>query len=51
MLHKDISFILIKFSISVKLVRLVKMCLYEICTKAQIEKHLSETSPIKNGPK
>jgi len=51
MLHKNISFIFIKLSISMKLVRLIKMCLCEIYTKAQIWKHLSDTSPIKNGPK
>jgi hypothetical protein len=34
-----------------KLVRLIKMCLNETCSKACIGKHLSDNFPIQNGLK
>jgi hypothetical protein len=34
-----------------KLVRLIKMCLNETCSKVRIGKHLSESFPIQNGLK
>src|SRR5215468_3944362 len=34
-----------------KLVRLIKMYLGEICSRVQVGKHLSEMFPIKNGLK
>jgi hypothetical protein len=34
-----------------KLVRLIKMCLNETCSKVRRGKHLSESFPIQNGPK
>jgi hypothetical protein len=34
-----------------KLVRLIKMCLNETCSKVRIGKHLSEGFPIQNGLK
>jgi hypothetical protein len=43
--------ILIEFSISMKLVRLVKMCLNEIYSRIRVGKHLSDTFPIKNSLK
>jgi hypothetical protein len=38
-------------SIPRKLLRLIKMCLNEACTKGHIVKHLSEAFPIQNGLK
>jgi hypothetical protein len=43
--------ILIKFGISMKLVRLVKMCLNEPYRRVRVGKHLSDTFPIKNDLK
>jgi hypothetical protein len=34
-----------------KLVRLIKMCLYETYSKVHISKHLSDNFPIQNGLK
>jgi hypothetical protein len=41
--------ILIEFGISMKLVRLIKMCLTETNSRVRVGKHLSDTFPIKNG--
>jgi hypothetical protein len=41
--------ILIEFGISMKLVRLIKMCLSETYSRVRVGKHLSDTFPIKNG--
>ena len=38
--------ILMAFGIPLKLVRLVKMCLYETFSRFQVDKHLSDTFPI-----
>jgi hypothetical protein len=43
--------ILIEFGILMKLVRLIKMCLNEICSEVRIGKHLSDSFPIPNGLK
>jgi hypothetical protein len=43
--------ILIEFGITVKLVRLIKMCLSETYSRVRVGKHLSDTFPIKNGLK
>jgi len=43
--------ILIAFGIPMKLVRLIKMCLNEICSTAWVGKHLSDMFPIKYGLK
>jgi hypothetical protein len=43
--------ILIEFGVSMKLVRLIKMCLNETYIKVRIGKHLSGSFPIQNGPK
>jgi hypothetical protein len=43
--------ILIEFGIPLKLVRLVKMCLNEACSRVRVGKHLSDVFPIKNGLK
>jgi hypothetical protein len=46
--------ILIEFGIPTKLVRLIKMCLNETCSKVHIGKHLSDLSdniPIQNDLK
>jgi hypothetical protein len=34
-----------------KLVRSIKMCLNEVCSKVRICKHLSDSFPIQNGLK
>ena len=43
--------ILIEFVISTKLVRLIKMCLNETCSRIQVGKHLSDMFPVRNGLK
>ena len=43
--------ILIEFGIPKKLVRLIKMCLTETCSKVRLGKNLSEMFPIRNGLK
>jgi hypothetical protein len=43
--------ILIEFCIPRRLVRLIKMCLNETCSKICIGKHLSFAFPVKNGLK
>jgi len=43
--------ILIEFGIPMKLVRLIKMCLNETCSRVQIHKHLSDMFLVKNGLK
>jgi hypothetical protein len=43
--------ILLEFGIPKKLVRLIKMCLNETCSKIRIGKLLSDTFPIQNGLK
>jgi hypothetical protein len=43
--------ILTEFGIPMKLVRLIKMCLNEMYSKACIGKHLSDNFPIQNGLK
>jgi hypothetical protein len=39
------------FGITMKLVRLIKMCLNEVYSTVRIGKHLSEMFPIRNGSK
>ena len=41
--------ILIEFGICMKLVRLIKVCLTETCSRVRISKHVSDMFPIKNG--
>jgi hypothetical protein len=43
--------ILIEFGVSMKLVRLIRMCLEETYSKVHIGKHLSDSFPIQNGLK
>jgi hypothetical protein len=43
--------ILIEFGVPMKLVRLIRMCLNETCSKVRIGKHLSHSFPIQNGLK
>jgi len=43
--------ILIKFGISMKLVRLTKMCLTETYSRVRVGKYLSDMFPIRNGLK
>jgi hypothetical protein len=38
--------ILIGFGVPMKLVRLIKMCLNEMCSNVHIGKHLSDSFPI-----
>ena len=42
---------LIEFGIPIKLIRLIKMCLNETCSRVQAGKHLSDMFPINNGLK
>jgi len=42
---------LIEFGMPMKLVRLIKMCLNETCSKVHIGKNLSDAFPIQNGLK
>jgi hypothetical protein len=41
--------IIIEFGVSMKLVRLIRMCLNETYSKVRIGKHLSDSFPIQNG--
>jgi len=43
--------ILIEFSIPIKLIRLIKMCLNETYCRVWVGKHLSDMFPIRNGLK
>jgi hypothetical protein len=43
--------ILIEVSLPMKLVRIIKMCLNETCSKVRIRKHLPDSFPIQNGLK
>jgi hypothetical protein len=43
--------ILLEFCVPKKLVRLIKMCLNETCSKVRIDKLLSDKFPIQNGLK
>jgi hypothetical protein len=43
--------ILIEFGITLKLVRLIKMCLNDVCCRVRVGKYLSVRFPIKNGLK
>jgi hypothetical protein len=45
------SNILIKFGVPVKVFRLIKMCLNEICSEVCICKYLSDAFPVQNGLK
>jgi len=41
--------ILIQFGIPMKLVRLIKMCPTETCSRVRVGKNLSDMFPIRNG--
>jgi hypothetical protein len=43
--------ILLEFGVPTKLVRLIKLCLYETYSKVRVGKLLSDKFPIQNGPK
>jgi hypothetical protein len=43
--------ILTEFGISMKLVRLIEMCLGETCSRVRVGKYLSDMFPIKKGLK
>jgi len=43
--------ILIEFSIPMKLVRLIQMCMNETYSRVQVGKHLSDMFPIRSGLK
>jgi hypothetical protein len=50
--RKEVSYyILIEFGIPLKLVRLIKMCQNETCSRVGVGKHLSDRFRIKNGLK
>jgi len=46
-----LQYILIAFSIPMKLVRLIKMCLNETCSTVQVGKNLPAMFPVRNGLK
>ena len=43
--------ILTEFGILMKLVRLIKMCLNETCSRVRVDKNLSDVFPVRNGLK
>jgi hypothetical protein len=43
--------ILIEFGVPMKLVRLIKMCLNEMCSEVRLGTHLSDSFPVQNGLK
>ena len=43
--------ILTEFGIPKKMIRLIKMCLTETCSRVQVGKNLSDMFPIRNGLK
>ena len=43
--------ILTEFGISIKLVRLINVCLTETCSTVRVNKNLSDMFPIRNGLK
>jgi len=43
--------ILIQFGIHMKLVKLIKMCLNETCSRVRVGKHSSDMFPVRNGLK
>ena len=43
--------ILIEFGVPQKLVRLIKMCLTETCSRVRVDKNLSDMFPFRNGLK
>jgi hypothetical protein len=48
-LRKEVLYnILIEFEVPIKLVRLIKICLNEIYSKANTGKYFSDTFPIQN---
>jgi hypothetical protein len=49
--RKGLYNILIEFGIPMKLVRLIKMCLNETYSTAQVGKHLPDVFPIRHGLK
>jgi hypothetical protein len=49
--RREVLYNLIEFGISMKLVRLIKMCLNETHSRVWGGKHLSDMFPIKNGLK
>jgi len=49
--RREVSYIIIEFSISIKLVKLMSMCLNELYNKVWIYENFFATFPIKNGLK
>jgi hypothetical protein len=49
--NETVHQLFVEFGVSMKLVRLVKMCLIETCSKVHIGKHLSDSFPIQCGLK
>jgi hypothetical protein len=49
--RKVLHTILNEFGITMKLVRLIQMCLNEAVSRVRVRKHLSDVFPIKNGLK
>jgi hypothetical protein len=43
--------ILVEFGVPMKQIRLIKMCLIEICSRVRIGKNLSDMFPIRDGLK
>ena len=49
--REDLYNILTEFGIPMKLVRLIRMCVNETCSRDWMGKHLSDVFPFKNGLK
>jgi hypothetical protein len=49
--RREVYDILIEFGVPKALVMLIKMCLYETCSKIHIGKRLSHSFPIQSGVK
>jgi len=48
---EDLHNIIIEFGITMKLIRLIKMCLNETYSRVRVGKNLSDMFPIRNGLK
>jgi hypothetical protein len=49
--RREVLYIIVVFGVPMKLVRLIKMCRNETCSRVRVGKHLSDMSPIRDGLK